>query len=267
MMQHEHEPRISFLIAGVQKAGTTALSRFLAAHPALYLAKHESHFFDKDAVDWDRPDYAPYEKRFRAAKPDQLVGEKTPIYLFWDHVLDRIQAYNPAMRLIVSLRNPADRAYSHWKMETRRGHETRSFSYAIRDGRARINEHDGGRHTSKRRFSYVERGFYAGQIKRALALFPREQLFVLTNDGLAGDQKGCLDRLCRFLQIDAFEKYPPSERIFPQQTKFDQMDQGAPVKVAPPLAEDSAYLNDLYRDDILETASLTGLDLRDWLAD
>ena len=144
-MQHEHEPRISFLIAGVQKAGTTALSRFLAAHPALYLAKHESHFFDKDAVDWDRPDYAPYEKRFRAAKPDQLVGEKTPIYLFWDHVLDRIQAYNPAMRLIVSLRNPADRAYSHWKMETRRGHETRSFSYAIRDGRARINDHDGGR--------------------------------------------------------------------------------------------------------------------------
>lgn len=266
MTQDEHEPRINFLIAGVQKAGTTALSRFLSAHPSLFLLKHEQHFFDKDAVDWERPDYAPYEKRFSAAQPDQLVGEKTPSYLFWDHALDRILAYNPAMRLIISLRNPVDRAYSHWKMETIRGHETRSFSYAIRDGRVRIMKHDGGRHKNKRRFSYVERGFYTGQIKRALALFPRDQLFFLTNTILADDQEGCLDRLCQFLQIDAFGKYPPSERIFPQYVNSDGLHETAPVNGAHFSEEDSAYLNDLYRDDIVETASLTGLDLGHWLS-
>ena len=265
MAQGKHEPRVSFLIAGVQKAGTTALSRFLAAHPALYLAKFEQHFFDKDAADWEQPDYAGYEERFRSAKPGQLVGEKTPSYLFWDPALERIQTYNPAMRLIISLRNPADRAYSQWKMETRRGHETRSFSYAIRDGRARINDHDGGRHRNKRRFSYIERGFYADQIKRALTLFPRAQLFFLTNNGLADDQEGCLDDLCRFLQIDPFRKYPPSERISHQLTKFDLLNEVVPVKFAPPSKEDIVYLNTLYRDDILETASLTGLDLGHWL--
>ena len=266
MTQTNNPPRVSFIIAGVQKAATTALSRFLATHPNAFLPKHEAHYFDHDKLDWANPDHASYEKRFVAAKPGQLVGEKSPSYLFWDHALGRIRNYNPAMKLIVSLRNPVDRAYSHWRMETYRGNETRSFSYAIRDGRKRIAVHDGGRNKNKRRFSFVERGFYAAQIEQALALFPREQLLFLTNCDLAKNQRTCLDRLCHFLNIDTFRKYPPDEKILPRYLNVTPAQVRPLEEMAPLLGDDVKYLRGLYGDDISRTEALTGLALGHWLS-
>ena len=111
------KPRVDFAIAGVQKAGTTALFDYLSDEPELSLSHvKETHFFDDDERDWARPDYAPYHALFDA--PDgRLRGEATPIYLYWPKVLERICAYNPAMKLIVVLRDPVERAWSHWRME------------------------------------------------------------------------------------------------------------------------------------------------------
>lgn len=171
------DPRVSFIIAGVQKAGTTALFDYLAEEPGVSLSKvKEVHFFDDEGQDWAAPDYGAYHANFDGAD-GRPRGEATPIYLYWPRSLERIAAYNPAMRLIVLLRDPVERAWSHWKMEYARGAETRPFAWCIREGRRRLFEAQPWGH--HREFSYVERGFYSEQLEAALAHFPREQLLVL----------------------------------------------------------------------------------------
>lgn len=199
-------PRVRFLVPGVQKAGTTALHDYLSTHPHLALpAVKEAHVFDDDNVDWSSPDYRPYEALFDGAG-DRLCGECTPIYLYWPHCLERIAAYNPAMKFVVILRDPVERAWSHYRMEVSRGVETLPFAQAIREGRARVAAAPAGVH---REFSYVERGMYADQIERLLRLFGRDAILILRNDALRADPRSILDRVCHFLHVPPFQQVTP----------------------------------------------------------
>src|ERR1700761_3269521 len=127
--------RVSFLVAGVQKGGTTALFDYLGDEPGLSLAREkELHFFDDESQDWAAPNTAAYHAAF-APFDGRPRGEATPIYVYWPNSLARIRAYNPAMKLIVVLRDPVQRAWSHWRMEFARGVETRPFAWCIRQGR------------------------------------------------------------------------------------------------------------------------------------
>jgi len=202
MSEADGEKRVGFLIAGVQKAGTTALFDYLAEIPGLELpAVKEAHFFDdEERVDWAAPDYAPYHALF--ADPGRLWGEATPIYLYWPNALERIRAYNPAMRLILLFRDPVERAWSHWKMEYARGKETEPFAWCIRDGRARMAE--GTPYPGFHRvYSYVERGFYGRQLARLTALFPRDQLLLLGSSALRRDPTATIGSICAFLGVSA----------------------------------------------------------------
>jgi hypothetical protein len=192
--------KVAFLVAGVQKGGTTALFDYLSDLPALQLpAVKEAHFFDDETqVDWSAPDYAPYHGLF--ADDGRLWGEATPIYLYWPNALERIARYNPAMRLILIFRDPVQRAWSHWKMEYARGKETEPFAWCIRAGRARMAE--GSPYPGFHRvFSYVVRGFYGRQLARALALFPREQILILSSDRLQRDPDAVLADIAGFLGV------------------------------------------------------------------
>src|ERR1700749_2869059 len=83
-------PLVTFLIAGVQKGGTTALYDYLADYPDLALSRvKEVHFFDDESRDWARPDYGAYHAQFDdpAGRP---CGEATPIYLYWLRALERV---------------------------------------------------------------------------------------------------------------------------------------------------------------------------------
>ncbi len=245
----------SFLIAGVQKAGTTALHSYLSEHPSLFLPKQkELHFFDQSA-DWKNPIYRTYNQFFEAARPDQLAGEATPIYTYWVPSAKRIHAYNPRMKLIISLRDPVRRAFSHWEMETSRGMERLSFSEAIREGRSRFVSKDPGSVCVHRVFSYVERGFYGEQVARLMKYFPREQLFFLKKASLRKELHPLMDRLCHFLQIPKFQSYPMPRTSEPVKKKKN---------LGKINAEDSRYLHSLYQSDIEKTEKLTGLDLSNW---
>ena len=192
--------RVGFLVAGAQKAGTTALFDYLAEMPALELPPvKETHFFDdEERVDWSAPDYERYHALF--SERDRLWGEATPIYFYWPNALERIRAYNPAMRLIFLFRDPIERAWSHWKMEYARGKETKPFGWCIREGRARMA--NGSPYRGFHRvYSYVERGFYGRQLARALRLFPRDQILVLASEELKRDPTATLGTICRFLGI------------------------------------------------------------------
>lgn len=197
-------PRVRFLVPGVQKAGTTALHDYLSTHPDLALPSiKEAHFFDDESVDWLCPDYRPYEALFDGAGA-RLCGECTPIYLYWPNSLERIAAYNPAMKFIVMLRDPVERAWSHYRMEYARGADAMPFAKAIREGRERFAS--AGVH---RVFSYVERGLYADQIARLFTLFGRDNTLILKGEDLKAEPRVILDRVCSFLRIPPFNEFTP----------------------------------------------------------
>jgi hypothetical protein len=192
-------PLVSFVIAGVQKGGTTALFDYLRDYADIALPDvKELHFFDDDRRDWARPDYGDYHAHF-SAHAGQPCGEATPIYTYWPGSLERIAAYNPAMKLILVLRDPVQRAWSHWRMEFARSVETHPFAWCIRQGRQRLFDADPWGH--HREFSYVERGFYGEQLERVYGLFPPPQVLVLTSDILRADHGSALSEVRRFLGL------------------------------------------------------------------
>ena len=120
------QPPLSFLIAGVQKAGTTALFSYLAEHPELQAPScKELHIFDGDA--FERTSLDATVDAFFPPADGRLRFEATPVTLYWPQALERVRAYRPEMRLILLFRDPAERAFSQWRMERARGLESEAF--------------------------------------------------------------------------------------------------------------------------------------------
>jgi hypothetical protein len=241
--------KVGFLVAGVQKGGTTALFDYLSDLPGLQLpAVKEAHFFDdEERVDWSAPDYGAYHGLF--ADDGRLWGEATPIYLYWPNALERIAAYNPAMKLILVFRDPIQRAWSQWKMEYARGKETEPFAWCIREGRARMAA--GTPYPGFHRvYSYVERGFYGRQLARGLRLFPRAQLLLLGSGDLRRDPAAVLDRICTFLGT------PSPPRIEPRLSRV-AADIDYPSQLA---TEDVAFLQRHFAEELARFDSLRGSD-------
>lgn len=240
--------RVDFLVAGVQKGGTTALHAFLAEVAGIGMATpKEPHFFDNEAtVDWAVPDHAPYHAMFPADAG--LWGEATPIYLYWPPALARIRDYRADMKFVVMLRDPVERAYSHWQMEYARGAETEPFAWCIREGRARVLAGQQGVPGHHRVYSYVERGFYGAQLARLLALFPRDQLHIAHATTLKRDPTGVVASICAFLGVPLPPTLAP--RIVHAAAAFDY-----PSTVTP---EDKDLLLSIYAEDQQLLGTLIG---------
>ena len=249
------QQRVSFLVAGVQKGGTTALFHYLDDLPGVQMAPaKEVHFFDDETgVDWSNPDYG----RLHAAFPKvdaRPRGEVTPIYIYWPNCLERIARYEAAMKLVLLFRDPVERAWSQWRMEYARGWEREPFAWCIREGRARVDSPEAPAH--HRVFSYVERGFYGAQFAHLLTLFPREQVLALRSEDLDARPDETLARICRFIGAP-----PPKGPVTPRrELTAKAIDYGAPISEA-----DRVYLRGLYAQDLARFAKLSGLDVGAWL--
>lgn len=174
----------------------------------------EVHFFDAPDYDgtWSREEV---ERRYHTAFPNYRgeahVGEATPIYLFLPEVAPRIRRYNPAMKLIVLLRDPAARALSHYHMERGRGDEWLPAPWAfLLEPWRRWRGGD----FARRHHSYLARGFYSGQLQRLARFFPRQQILVLASEDLRYRHRWALKRVHEFLQLRAPEIIPPGETVF-----------------------------------------------------
>jgi hypothetical protein len=252
---HPHPDLVSVFIAGVQKGGTSSLAAYFRRHPGLVPASvgKEIHFFDDERADWTVPDYG----RLHALFPDRpgLRYDPTPAYFHWPPCMERIHAYNPAARLILLFRDPIERAFSQWGMYSERGVETLPFSKAIRDGRERIRRAP-PLSRPRRTFAYVERGFYAAQLRRALAVFPREQMLFLRSADLLDRDQDTLAAIARFLGLSEFPPSAPIRRnVGSVGTSPSRMSEG-----------DIRMLAELYRDDLEEFAAMTDLNIEDWLS-
>jgi hypothetical protein len=246
--------KVDFFVAGGQKCGTTALHALLQRHDAIEMShRKEPHFFDDESMDWDAPDYSRLHSYYDWSR-DALRGEATPIYAFWEPSLGRVHAYNPDARIVIALRHPAQRAHSQWKMEITRGRETLPFAAAIRhEGRSRRRVRP---QRYLRRHSYVERGFYADQIRRAIDTFGRDHVHFLRTDRMWSDGDEVVGGVLDFLGVERRSLSAGPEYV----VKVEG------TSVEGPSADDLALLHDLYAEDIAATAELTGLDLGDWLA-
>lgn len=190
-------PRVTFMIAGAQKGGTSALNAVLRKHPDLALCSvKEPHFFDSEANFRSQPDYAAYHAQFPERPDTAMTGEATPDYLWWPPALPRIRAYNPAMRFLVLLRHPVDRAYSQWTMASTRGRESLTFEDAVAADLAQLEARKPYRRAQK---AYVARGLYSGQLARLLQLFPRDQLHVVKSEDFRTNARPHLIGICDFL--------------------------------------------------------------------
>jgi sulfotransferase family protein len=185
-----------FLIVGAMKSGTSTLRAYLDAHPEVFCAR-EQHFFNLHfdrGADW-------YRQRFAAAGAKRLLGEKCPEYLHNPVAAERMGGLLPDARLIVLLRDPVERAYSHYWHERRTGRETLSFAQALAAEPER-------RSAKETRYAYVERGRYLSQLQRIDELYPRERVLVLLFEDLRDDPAGTFAAVCRFLGVD--DTFSPS---------------------------------------------------------
>jgi hypothetical protein len=184
----------SVLIIGAQKSGTTSLFNYLGQHPAVLppLSK-EVHYFDFNyfrGVKWYRGRF-PYEHRLRRGS---LTLDASPYYLVHPLVPQRVAHLLPEVKLIALLRNPVDRALSHYQHEVRGRRESLSFAEALEKEPERLaGEEERLRNDphyysfNHHRYSYTRRGLYIEQLRRWLRHFPRSQLMVLQSEWLFRD--------------------------------------------------------------------------------
>lgn len=247
---YSSEQGVSFLICGAQKAGTTALADYLRRHPQVFIPdRKELHFFDDENKDWSNPDYTGYHAEYSSASPSQILGEATPIYMYWEHAAERIWRYNADMKIIVILRNPIERAYSHWAMECHRGTEVLGFQEALkieeRRERSALPFQD-------RWHSYIDRGYYSEQIRRLWRWFGAEAVLALRHEELRDDHSVCLARVCEHLKIEEFVDIRP---LRSNQGRYEGKMSGAMYN----------QLISSFEGEIMTLEQMLGWDLSDWL--
>ena len=200
-----------FVVAGVPKSGTTALHAALARHPGLFLSPiKEPKFFLTDGPPptkggpgdaltyrehvWQRDRY---EALFDAAPAGTLPGESTPLYLYDPAAMARIRQTIPAVKLIVILRDPVERAHSNWTHLWSAGLEPiGDFVRACAEEEQRIEA------CWVSFWHYKGLGRYGEQLAHAFTPFPREQVLVLRYRLLIDEPAATLDKICAFLGVE-----------------------------------------------------------------
>ncbi len=245
------EPKVNFVVAGMQKGGTQALNHFLSQHPEIGIVsppKIAPHFFDiDDFFKSGCPNYQTYHDWFTDESLSKVTGDITPIYTYWRPCIERIKVYNPDMKVVVLLRNPVDRAYSHWNMEYNRGNENRQFFLAMLSEPLRRGFFD--QHPV---YSYIHRGFYSRQIENLFKYFSKDQCLFIRNEDLKKDHEETLKRVFTFLGVDS--TYIP-ERLAIHQGQYDH----------PMNSVIARLLRGVFRKDLKKVQALTGINVGDWL--
>lgn len=221
-------PPPDFLLIGTKRGGTTSLGRYLFAHPRVaslfpaqatpkgvrYLDEHA----DRSAR-WYRSHFATVVVRGPAVHPRKLAGEATANYLFHPDGAARAWSVAPDAKILVLVRDPVERAWSHWRERTRRGFETLSFEDALdaEDARLASAFSDGG--AAAANVAYRGQGCYADLLPPWLERFGRDGVLVLVSEEFYADPAACYARALNFLGLDrhalgdypAYNYRPPTE--------------------------------------------------------
>ena len=283
----------NFMIIGVAKAGTTSFYHYLDQHPQVFMSpeKGSNYWGYEDARNWKWTDegnppllrhfmartFEEYQALFDGVTNEIAVGESSPQYFRCPTAAQRIHNAIPHVKIVASLRNPADRAFSGFLMRTRRGETVKGFYEELTADA-----------------SHVRESLYYRRLKRYFDLFPPEQIKVIIFEEFRKDPVNTLIDLFGFLGVDTSFAPDTSIRhnpagvpkirllnrlffhptlirtakaVFPESVheKLKQVQQQnlkAPPKFPPDLR---TKLLDLYREDIVKLEGLLGRDLSIWL--
>jgi hypothetical protein len=183
----------NFLIIGVEKGGTTWLHSQLIKHPDIFLPNtKEIHFFNKYNSNFIAHDYFNlglnwYLEFFKQYEGQQAVGEVTPMYICDPVAPFRIKQTLPDVKLIIILRDPVDRAYSHYWMAKHKNQTKLTFKEVIEQEEPR----------------FIQRGLYYKQIKVYYELFNPNQIIVLFYDEVFKNPEYWLSQVCKFLGVNS----------------------------------------------------------------
>lgn len=184
-----------FIGLGTQKGGTTSLHQWLNSHPNVYMPEcKEVHYFDlnhKKPKSW-------YSEYFNRAKKTQQCGEITPFYLFHPEVAERMHQTIPRARLIILLRDPAERSISQIRHSIKRGFEPLSPEMAIEEEERRLSTNNVF-HLQKH--SYISRSTYMNQIDKYEALYSKEQILVMKSEKLFENPQEAWELILNFLKL------------------------------------------------------------------
>jgi len=224
-----HKPNL--FIVGAAKAGTTSLNNYLAQHPDIYMApiKEPHHFsYDirlsnfkvsyKQQVDFDIKRYLAQKKLsnrhiafienreyylelFRERKKEKYCGDGSNGYLYSKVAAKEIFKFNPHAKIIILLRNPVDRAFSHWLMDLRNSeNDIKNFIKALETDYYQKDKGWGISHL------YVELGQYFNQVKRYLDLFPEIQIKIFLYEDFKEDNLRIINEIFDFLELPGIHK-------------------------------------------------------------
>lgn len=195
----------TFLIIGAQRAATTSLYRLLTSHTGVLPAlRKEVHYFDFQHAKGRRW----YLAHFPLRTVSGLTGEASPYYMVHPLAPERVKRMNPRMLLIAILRDPVDRALSHYHREVRLGFEPLTFEEAVdaEPGRLAADRHrllEPPHYYSHNHhhYSYLDRGRYGHHLGRWLEHFPSQQLHVVRMESLFEDPETVIRRTLAFLGV------------------------------------------------------------------
>ena len=288
----------TFLIIGAMKSGTTALYYYLEQHPQIYMSpvKEPNFFCSEEQERLDSKSVTrieAYVDLFKGVSDEKAVGEASHCYLYEPEAAARIRQYVPDAKFVAILRNPVDRAYSHFLHMVRNGTEPLTdFAQVLR------REETGA--VPERGFEdYIGRGRYYEQLTRYFDVFDRKQVKVYLYEELSEAPIDTLQDTFRFLGVDdtfvpdvslrrnvsGYPRYKVLDRFLrrPSVTKealkvylpaglrwrlsktFDDLKTRNLVEPPAVQQEVRRQLVEVYREDILELQGLIQRDLSDWL--
>jgi len=242
-----------FFIAGVMKGGTVTLGSHAGCHPELHMPWYEPHFFDEDDT------FAGGPKAFAdlfwdAAPSTRWFGDCTPSYLYMPQALHRASQYFPNARIIVLLRNPIDRAFSHHNHDVSKGRDVGTIQ---RRWRWELQQAHQAPWRGACRMDLLGRGFYAHQLRRLFASFHRRSILILISERFRVRPNWTLRRVASFLGVKALpswaESAPPLEEMHVRSRWL------SPLTVAQRME-----LRDIYSEDVSDLKEILGDDLPEW---
>ncbi len=183
-MKNNNNNLPDFIGVGAMRCGTTWITDMLRSHPDIFIPAHfkELHFFDRyfdKGSDW-------YAANFSAKKPNQIAGEFTPSYLRDKQALSLIFQTCPSAKLIISIRNPVKRAFSHYNFLKNGGNISNSFYDALFD----------------KRYEILEAGLFGNQLQNCLKYFSRANIHVIIFDDIIDSPETVTSKLYEFLGVE-----------------------------------------------------------------
>ncbi len=203
--------KVNFFCVGVQKAGTTLLHDILRQHSNIYLpAEKEAHFFDVNEF-YDKGIGYYFDTYYKSYLGEKIIGNINPNLQLETRSIDRIiEAFGTDIKIIILLRDPVKRAYSHYLMSKKRGYENLDFIQAVKKEGKRISNPKFYRgyesqelgHFEKNHLGYITRGLYSTLLEYLYKKFDKDNVKVLIFEEFISNKEKTINDILQFLGVE-----------------------------------------------------------------